>query len=202
MGTRIVIAAIAGKNSVIMSDELLFKAFQGIYVAALIVTVAATIVSNVYANRIASQQKKQIADTNLLAKQLENDNLRLGLELEKEKLARVPRFLTTSEQQAIVDTLAPFAKHGVSVFAIRDAEARSYADRILACVERADWAGVFTVYDTLDTPVSGLQIRTFKKSDAAVDALVKAFENIGATHVIDEQSLAPGYVDILVGLKP
>ena len=132
----------------------------------------------------------------LRVEELKNENLELQRKVN-------PRFLTKSQQAALIGGLRPYSGQPIVIVRLGDGEAGPYADEIISAFGEAGWIVQRNNIGTIAPPQYGIACSIIQPN-AATDALIKAFKT--AKIDLSVQQVPPAQnrpeVAILVGLKP
>jgi hypothetical protein len=156
--------------------------------------------SNIFSDRVTKRMQGEIAKSNEMAaksneiaataneraEELKAGNLKLGITLEEEKLARLeiqrqlaPRFLSPKEQKIIAEVIQPYAGHDIKVAGIGDPESELYADQFARLLDKSKWKVEKIHGALLGPPQYGIFLVTSEKPDQAVQALISALKKAG-----------------------
>lgn len=179
--------------------------FNALYMSALVVGILSTAGALICSNRLQTIATLKLAET-------EQKNIKLGIELEKERQARLelarksaPRVLTGKQTEALIESLRPYQNHFISVTKVGVEEAGDYADSIYSALKQANWRverRYRAPYEPPPTP-RGVICRSSAHPDGAIKALKATFEKIGIPLTWEEvKAQSNEYVEIVVGVKP
>jgi hypothetical protein len=152
---------------------------------------------------LIAEAQNSAAQANEKAKQLEKQTEELknqNLEIER----RInPRFLTTAEQQTILDSIAPFRGHQIIITRLGDGEAGPYGDRIVSMFQKAGWGVQVNPVGLNSPPTYGVVCRISARPDAAVNAVLASLQKAGIKPIVQEvPTQQDSWIEMLVGLKP
>jgi hypothetical protein len=183
-----------------LDDEWWLKLFQWVSMLTIVITFIATYCTTVFSDRVTKRMQREIATSNELAaksnevaataneraEELKAENLKLGLQLEKERQARLlierrlaPRFLSLDMQRIIAEAIRPYVGHEIKVAGIGDPESELYADQFARLLDASKWKVEKIHGALLGPPQYGIFLVTSEKPDQAVQALVAAMKKAG-----------------------
>jgi hypothetical protein len=98
-------------------------------------------------NEMAAKSNEVAATANERAEELKAENLKLGLQLEKERQARrlierrlAPRFLSAEEQKIITEAIRPYSGHRISINGNGDSGSGTLCGPIYTIVRECEMA--------------------------------------------------------------
>ncbi len=149
------------------------------------------------ANKAAAQANERANQMEVQAEELRRQNLEIQRKIN-------PRFLTTAEQQTILDAIRPFHGHQIILTRLGDGEAGPYGDNIIGVFQKAGWTVQVNHVGMYMPPTYGIVCRISTHPDAAVRDLIAAFAKAKIELTIQEVAAASSdsWVDMLVALKP
>ncbi len=150
-----------------------------------------------------AEAQNNAAQANEKAKQLEEQTEELknqNLEIER----RInPRFLTTAEQQIILDGIKPFRGHQIIITRLGDGEAGPYGDSLISTFQKAGWIVQMNHIGVYSPPTYGVVFRIAPHPDTAIKTALASLQKAGIKTSTQETSTQDGsWIDMLVGLKP
>ncbi len=113
-----------------------------------------------------------------------------------------PRTIGLKEQHDILHALIPYAGHPVFITKLGDQEAAAYADQIISLFSGASWKVNETLVGIMSPPTYGMQCTIAREPDAAVKAMLSAFEKAGVPLDIRHAGAPDTLLSVTVGLKP
>ncbi|HVS86641.1 MAG TPA: hypothetical protein VHF01_00315 [Candidatus Acidoferrum sp.] len=149
------------------------------------------------ANKAAAQANERANQMEVQAEELRRQNLEIQRKIN-------PRFLTTTEQQTILDAIRPFRGHRIILTRLGDGEAGPYGDSIIGIFQKAGWTVQVNNVGMYMPPTYGIVCRVSTHPDAAARDLIAAFAKAKIELTIQHVDAAPedSWIDMLVGLKP
>ena len=199
-----------------VDDETALTVSNWVSIIAIVVSLIGAYATHVFSNRVNAKTKVEIAKSNEMAakanertEELRSDNLKLGLQLEKEKLARLdierrlaPRFISDKERQIIWEAIKAFPLHSIKIAPVGNPESVHYAAQFGQLFEAANWR-VEKIEGALLGPAQyGLVLVIPKQPGKAAQAFISGLNKAGIVfrHHFDDR-FGPEGIELRVGDK-
>jgi hypothetical protein len=199
-----------------VDDETALTVSNWVSIIAILISLVGAYLTHVFSNRVNAKTGVEIAKSNELAananqrtEELRSDNLKLGLQLENERIARLDierrladRFISDKERQIIAEAIEPFRLHSIMITAIGNPESELYAKQLIALFAGAGWRVDTHVGSLMGPPQYGLFLLVPKEPGKAAQALISALNKAGIIfkQQIDDR-LTPEGIELRVGDK-
>lgn len=220
----------SGKDllSIKMNDASWLGFFQWLSIIAILISLIGAICSNYLETRVTNAMKseiahiyKQAAESNAIAanankrtEELKAENLKLAVELERNRLARLeierrvgPRYISPEEKETIISVLRPYAGQRIIIRVVsRDPEVQSFAADMNAALKGAGWQVTLDNSSVQQNPIPyGIRCLISKQPSDSVLAFLSTLKKLTIDfteqRLVEATDIPDDYLIIHIGLK-